>query len=322
MPLLEVDSLKMYYEIEGRGWVKAVDGVSLWLEKGDSLGLAGESGCGKTSLAMTILKLLPSNGRIFGGKVIFDGENIYELSEEEFRRRIRWKSISIIPQGAMNALNPVVRVGDQIVEAILLHEDISREEAKERVKNLFKMVGLDPSRVNSYPHELSGGMRQRVMTAMALACNPKLVIADEPTTALDVIVQAQVLKLIKNLQTKFNLSLILITHDLSIISEICDWVAVMYAGKIVEYGPVELVYESPQHPYTRGLLAAVPSVKGKKRRLESIPGAPPDLLSPPTGCRFHPRCKYAEKMCMEEEPPLEKLEDGRFVACHKVGVLG
>jgi len=322
MPLLEVDSLKMYYEIEGRGWVKAVDGVSLWLEKGDSLGLAGESGCGKTSLAMTILKLLPSNGRIFGGKVVFDGENIYELSEEEFRRRIRWKSISIIPQGAMNALNPVVRVGDQIVEAILLHEDISREEAKERVKNLFKMVGLDPSRVNSYPHELSGGMRQRVMTAMALACNPKLVIADEPTTALDVIVQAQVLKLIKNLQTKFNLSLILITHDLSIISEICDWVAVMYAGKIVEYGPVELVYESPQHPYTRGLLAAVPSVKGKKRRLESIPGAPPDLLSPPTGCRFHPRCKYAEKMCMEEEPPLEKLEDGRFVACHKVGVLG
>jgi len=321
MPLLEVDSLKMYYEIEGRGWVKAVDGVSLWLEKGDSLGLAGESGCGKTSLAMTILKLLPPNGRIFGGKVIFDGENIYELSEEEFRRRIRWKSISIIPQGAMNALNPVVRVGDQIVEAILLHEDISREEAKERVKNLFKMVGLDPSRVNSYPHELSGGMRQRVMTAMALACNPKLVIADEPTTALDVIVQAQVLKLIKNLQTKFNLSLILITHDLSIISEICDWVAVMYAGKIVEYGPVELVYESPQHPYTRGLLAAVPSVKGKKRRLESIPGAPPDLLSPPTGCRFHPRCKYAEKMCMEEEPPLEKLEDGRFVACHKVGML-
>ncbi len=319
MQLLKVNSVKMYYKIEGKGWVKAVDDVNIWVDKRAALGLAGESGCGKTSLALTIMKLLPPNGKIFGGSVLLDGEDIFKLSDEEFRRKIRWKTISMIPQGAMNALNPVVKVGDQIVEAILIHEDVDEEEARGRVRELFELVGLDPNRVDAYPHELSGGMKQRAMIAMALACNPKLVIADEPTTALDVIVQAQVLKLIKDLQRRLNLSLILITHDLSIISEICDSVAIMYAGKVVEYGPVELVYEEPMHPYTRGLLAAVPDVKGKRRRLESIPGAPPDLLSPPRGCRFNPRCKYAEKICAVEEPPLVKLGDGRLVACHKVG---
>jgi len=318
VPLLEVNALKMYYEVKGKRWVKAVDNVSIRIDRGESLGLAGESGSGKTSLSLSIMRLLPSNGKILGGEIKFENEDILNMNYKLFKKKIAWKKISLVPQAAMSALNPVMKVGDQIVEAIIFHENVSKKEALERVKTLFKLVGLDPSRINDYPHEFSGGMRQRVMIAMALACNPKLVIADEPTSALDVIVQAQILSLIKDLQKNLNLSMILVTHDLSILSEICNSIAVMYAGKIVEYGPTLEVYEDPQHPYTKGLLAATPSIKGTRRRLKSIPGTPPDLLNPPPGCRFHSRCPYAKDICRKEEPPLVKVGEKRVVACHEV----
>jgi len=318
VPLLEVNSLKMYYEVKGKRWVKAVDNVSIKIDRGETLGLAGESGCGKTSLSLSIMRLLPPNGKVLSGEIKFENEDILNMDYRLFKKKIAWKKISLVPQAAMSALNPVMKVGDQIVEAIIFHEDVSKEEALERAKTLFKLVGLDPSRINDYPHEFSGGMRQRAMIAMALACNPKLVIADEPTSALDVIVQAQILSLIKDLQKNLNLSMILVTHDLSILSEICNSIAVMYAGKVVEYGPTLEVYEDPQHPYTKGLLAATPSIKGNRRRLKSIPGTPPDLLNPPPGCRFHPRCPYAKDICKKEEPPLVKVGEKRVVACHEV----
>jgi peptide/nickel transport system ATP-binding protein len=317
MPLLEVNSLKMYYEIAGRGWVRAIDDVSMVLKRGATFGLAGESGCGKTSLGLTILRLLPSNGRIFGGNILFDGRDLLQMPEEELRKEVRWKRVSMVFQGAMSALNPVFRVGDQIAEAILIHEEVSKEEARERVGKLLELVGIDPSRYSDYPHELSGGMRQRVMIAMALACNPDILIADEPTTALDVIVQAQILKLLKDLQKRLELSLILISHDISLISEVCDEIAIMYAGKIMESGPISSLFNKPLHPYTVGLLASIPSVKKKVKQLQSIPGNPPDLLNPPLGCRFHPRCPHTIELCKREEPKMEVVE-GRLVACHRV----
>ncbi len=317
MPLLSVESLRMYYQV-GRGFVKAVDGVSFNLGKGETLGIAGESGCGKSSLALTLLRILPSNARIIDGSVLLEGRDILKMNEETLRKEIRWKRISIVFQGAMNALNPVFRVGDQIAEAILLHEDVTKEEAHRRARELLKLVGIPPSRADNYPHEFSGGMKQRVMIAMALACNPDIVIADEPTTALDVIVQAQILKLLKDLRAKLNLSLILITHDLSIISEICDKVAIMYAGKIMEYGSAYDIFKNPLHPYTQGLIAAIPSIRGPKKKLRSIPGTPPDLLNPPSGCPFHPRCPYADEICRQEPPPLIRLGRDRYVVCHKI----
>ncbi len=320
MHLLDVQELTMYYLIERRGWVKAVDRVSFHIDKGEALGLVGESGCGKSSLGITILRILPYNARILGGKVILEGRDVLSIPEEQFRKEVRWKKISMVFQGAMNALNPVMKIGDQIAEAIMIHENVSKKEAIERVKQLLKLVGIDPSRVNHYPHEFSGGMRQRAMIAMALACNPALLIADEPTTALDVIVQAQVLKLIRDIQQQVGISTLLVTHDLSIVAELCDKVAVMYAGKIVEYGSTNEVYYKPRHPYTYKLLGAMPSVKGKKRRLEFIPGAPPDLLEPPPGCRFHPRCPYAIEICSKEEPTMQEV-DGVMVACHRAGEL-
>ena len=252
-----------------------------------------------------------------GGEILFKGKNLIPLNEEEMRK-IRWKHISIVFQGAMNALNPVFRVGDQIVEAIRTHEPhISKEEAMERAKELLELVGLKASRAYDYPHEFSGGMRQRALIAMALSCNPDLLIADEPGTALDVIVQAQILKLLKELRDRLNLSMILITHDLSIIAETCDTVAIMYAGKIVEAGKVIDIFKDPLHPYTKGLIGAFPSLKGERRRMASIPGSPPDLLYPPEGCRFHPRCSYAMEICKKAEPPLVKIGN-RYVACHLV----
>jgi len=313
-PLLKIENLRVYYEIS-EGSVKAVDNVSLEIERGEALGLAGESGCGKSTLALAIMRLLPPEGRIVSGKILFDGIDLLKLPDDRFRKEIRWKRISMVFQGAMNALNPVFRVGDQIVEAILTHEDVSEEEAWERVYELFRMVGLDPSRAKHYPHEFSGGMRQRAMIAMALACNPDLVIADEPTTALDVTIQAQILDLLKELRKKINMAVLLITHDLSVIAETCDKVAIMYAGKIVEWADVKSIFKNPIHPYTRGLIAAIPSIKEKKK-LISIPGFPPNLLNPPTGCRFHPRCSYAKDICSKEEPEMQEIEKGRFVACH------
>jgi len=314
MPLLDVKGLKMYYSVSS-GLVRAVDDVSFELEKGVSLGFVGESGCGKSSLALTVLRILPSNAKIVGGEVLFDGEDILKLPEDVLRRKVRWKKISIVFQGAMSALNPIIKVGDQIAEAITIHEDVKKSEAIERAGKLLSLVGMDPSRVNSYPFELSGGMKQRAMIAMALALNPKILIADEPTTALDVIVQAQTLKLIKGLQEKLDLSLILISHDVSAIAEVCDRVAVMYAGKIVEHGSAVEIYKNPLHPYTRGLLSSVLSVKGKRKRLRGIPGVPPNLVNPPSGCRFNPRCPYMMDKCKERSPELSEVLADHYVAC-------
>jgi len=314
MALLEVRNLRTYY-FTSKGIVKAVDNVSFSLERGESLGLAGESGCGKSTLGYSLLRLVPPPGRIVGGEIRFDGVDILSLEEEKFRREYRWKRISMVFQGAMNALNPVRRVGDQIVEAILAHdENIDEDKAYERAGELLELVGIERARLKSYPHELSGGMKQRVVIAMALALNPDLLIADEPTTALDVVVQAQIMNLLKELKNKLKMSLILITHDLSIIAEIADRVAIMYAGKIVEIGTSEQIFENPLHPYTKGLIASIPRLRGKKE-LYWISGQPPDLVNPPQGCRFNPRCPFTKDLCRKEEPPMIEVEPNHFVAC-------
>jgi len=316
MPLLKVKNLKTYFTVK-RGSVKAVDDVSFEVEKGEALGLAGESGCGKTTVCLSMLRILPSNGRILSGSILFKGTDLVKLTEDEMRTNIRWKGISIVFQGAMNALNPVYKVADQIVESIKLHEEyVTKEEADERVQKLFELVGVAPSRRNNYPHEFSGGMRQRAMIAMALSCNPDLLIADEPGTALDVIVAAQVLKLMNDLRMKLNLSMIMVSHDLSIIAETCQKTAIMYGGKIAEYAEITKVFKEPLHPYTQGLLSAFPGIRAEKTRMLSIPGSPPDLMSPPPGCRFHPRCKYAMDICRTKEPELVDVGQRHYVACH------
>jgi len=313
--LLEVENLKMYYNTI-RGNVKAVDDVSFTVSTKESLGLAGESGCGKTSAALSIMRLLPSNGRIMDGTIKLDGDDIAKMGDKEIRQKIRWKRISMIFQGAMNALHPTYNIGHQIAEAILEHEAVDKKEALERAGKLLELVGIEPSKTNRYPHELSGGMKQRAVTAMALACNPDLIIADEPTTALDVIVQAQVLRVMKELQSRLDLSWILITHDLSMIAETCSRAAIMYAGKIVEYGDVVPMFKGPLHPYTQKLITAFPSVIGPRTELSSIHGFPPDLLNPPRGCRFHPRCPQAMEICRNKEPVFAKGTRDQYVACH------
>jgi peptide/nickel transport system ATP-binding protein len=314
--VLDVQNLKVYYEIQ-RGFVKAVEDVDFYVNKGEALGLAGESGCGKTTVALAILRLLPSNAKIIQGKIFFKGKDCTQLSEEELRREIRWKGISIVFQGAMNALNPVFKISDQIVEAIKLHEpQVTKEEALKRAEKLFSLVGLDPSRVHNYPHEFSGGMRQRAMIAMALASNPEILIADEPGTALDVIIQAQILGLLRQLKENLGLSMILISHDLSIIAETCEKVAIMYAGKIVENAEAAKLFKEPLHPYTQGLIGAFPDIHMPRTKLTSIPGSPPDLLDPPEGCRFHPRCKYAMEICYRKTPETKEVAKEHFVACH------
>jgi peptide/nickel transport system ATP-binding protein len=318
MVVLDVQGLTTHY-ITLSGAVKAAEDVSFQVDKGEALGLAGESGCGKTTVALSIMRILPPGGKIVKGKILFKGKDIIPLSEDEMRKNVRWKGISIVFQGAMNALNPVFKVGDQISEAILLHEpNVTKKEAMERTAKLLELVNIDPERADNYPHEFSGGMRQRAMIAMALACNPELLISDEPATALDVIVAAQVLKLMRELKQKLNLAMILITHDLSIIAETCEKIAVMYAGNIVEYGRVLDVFKEPLHPYTQGLLSVFPGIKASKTRLTSIPGLPPDLLNPPSGCRFNPRCKYAMEICRKSQPELVAIHKGHYVACHLV----
>jgi peptide/nickel transport system ATP-binding protein len=318
MPVLEAQGLRTHY-FTLRGPVKAVDGVSFQIEKGEALGLAGESGCGKTTVALSIMRILPTGGKIVGGKILFKDTDVSGLSEAQMRK-IRWKGISIVFQGAMNALNPLFKLGDQISEAILTHEPhVSKTEAMNRAKERLELVGLEAKRANDYPHELSGGMRQRGLIAMALACNPDLLIADEPGTALDVIVQAQVLSLMDDLKKKLNLAMILITHDLSIIADVCEKAAIMYAGKIVEHGDVVSIFKEPLHPYTQGLIGAFPSIRATRTRMSSIPGLPPDLLNPPAGCRFHPRCRQAKEICKTEEPALIAVNaEKHFVACHLV----
>jgi len=321
MALLEVRDLKMYYRTL-RGHVRAVDSVSFDIERGKALGIAGESGCGKSSMATAVLRLLPTNGEYHGGTIVMDGEDVLHMPEEKFRQNVRWSKMSMVFQGAMNALNPVHRVGEQIVEAILQHEEIPREKAVERAEGLLDLVGINPKRFGEYPHEFSGGMKQRAVIAMSLACHPSLIIADEPTTALDVMVQAQILKAMAELRAELALSMMLITHDLSVIAQTCDSIAVMYAGKIVEYGSVYDVYGSPVHPYAMGLVESFPNIHAERSSVRSLPGFPPNLLAPPPGCRFHPRCPLADEECMKEEPVLREVaKTGHMAACHKAEIV-
>jgi len=319
MVLLDVQNLTTYYTTM-RGPVRAVEDVNFQLKKGEAMGLAGESGCGKTTIALSLLRILPFNGKIIRGKILLKKKDIVQLSDKRLREDVRWKSISLIFQGAMNALNPVYNIENQIVEAIRIHEpEVSKKEARERVGKLFEMVGIEAARAKNYPHEFSGGMRQRAMIAMALASNPDMLIADEPGTALDVIVQAQVLKLLNELKKSLNLSIIMITHDLSLITETCEKLVIMYAGNVAESGDIVAMHKKPLHPYTQDLISAFPNIHAKKRRMTSIPGSPPDLLQPPSGCRFHPRCKYAKDICRKETPKLKEADKNHYVACHLVG---
>jgi len=411
MAMLEVNNLKTYFRIL-KGTVYAVDGVTFHLDRGETMGLVGESGCGKTTTAFAITRLLPSNGEIVGGEIVFDGTligradfptelaevlkeplwlpetralverklkklsvpedesstiesmrhleqesacvedvsailNDASLSEEEIkgelaaivhdelssffakrrRRRfdreieekmsdIRWSKISMVFQGAMNAFNPVYKVGDQIVEALLEHEDMTKDEAKERVLELFDMVGLDRTRVAGYPHEFSGGMRQRAIIAMSLACNPQLIIADEPTTALDVIMQDRILGEIRRLQRELHIAMMIITHDISVVAEVAETIGIMYAGKLFEFGDIVSIFEQSANPYTIGLTGAFPSIKGERKKLIAIPGSPPDLSEPPHGCRFHPRCKFAQEICRREEPASIEVAKNHWSLCH------
>ncbi len=315
MTVLDVQNLTTQYRTT-RGWVQAVNQVSFQVNEGESLALVGESGCGKTTVALSLLKVLPPGGKIRGGKILFKGTDIVKLPEAEMRK-VRWKGVSLVFQGAMNALNPVYKVGDQIVEAIKTHEpEMTAGDAKKRVEDLLQLVGIEPSRASNYPHEFSGGMRQRALIAMALALNPDLLVADEPGTALDVIVQAQVLRLMRQLKERLNLSMIIISHDLSIVAETADKIAIMYAGRIAEYGDIGSVFKNPLHPYTQGLLGAFPSIKAPRSKLISIPGQPPDLLNPPKGCRFNPRCPYVMDICKGVDPALLDNGNNHFVACH------
>ncbi|MEA2622389.1 MAG: peptide/nickel transport system ATP-binding protein [Chloroflexota bacterium] len=321
MALLEVRDLRVEFGIQD-GTVKAVDGVSFDLEPGDSLGLVGESGCGKTTTALAIMGLLPANGRVSSGSIKLNGEELTTLSKKEMRLH-RWRDLSIIFQGAMNALNPVQRVGDQVREPILLHEPgVSYKEANRRVSRLFELVGIEPERKKRYPHEFSGGMRQRAMIAMALACNPKIVIGDEPTTALDVMVQAQILELLERLRAELGLAIILITHDLSVVAETCTRALVMYAGQLAETGTTVDLHDRPLHPYTGRLIGSVPDIDGPRDLGAGIPGRPPDLADPPPGCRFNPRCDHAMAVCVERYPEPRSFGAGHAVACHAVDEAG
>ncbi|MDQ3126947.1 MAG: ABC transporter ATP-binding protein [Chloroflexota bacterium] len=312
-PLLVVENLRTHFSLDG-DTVRAVDGVSFTLQQGEALGIAGESGCGKTTTALSLVRLLPANARIVEGSIRYFGIDLVQKSDEALRR-YRWREISIVFQGAMNALNPVHRLRDQIAEPLRERLNLSPGAARTRAGELLELVGIPKKRGSAYPHELSGGMRQRAMIAMALACDPAVVIGDEPTTALDVMVQAQILELLERLRRELGLSLILITHDLSVIAETCDRVLIMYAGRVAEEGRVSEVFRAPRHPYTQKLLGAFPNIQADRRTLEVIPGSPPDLRHPPPGCRFAPRCPAAMAVCSEVVPPEVTFGDVR-VACH------
>ncbi len=315
-PLLEVEDLHVYYFTD-RKVVKAVDGVSFTLGRGEVLGIGGESGCGKSTLAYAIMRLVPPPGRIVGGKVVLDGKELTSMDEDLLRREVRWREVSMVFQGAMNALCPVFTIEEQLVAPLTYHLGMSRSEARRRAEEVIRLVGLPEAVLRRYPHELSGGMKQRVVIAMAIIMRPKLVIADEPTTALDVVVQAQIMNLFKRLKQELSSSFIFITHDLSLLAEIADRVAIMYGGKIVELGPSSNVFRDPKHPYTSLLLESIPRVGMKK--LKWIPGTPPDLSNPPPGCRFWPRCPYVRDRCRREEPPLVDVGNDHLVSCWLYG---
>lgn len=310
--LLEVQDLRLHYQVS-EGVVRAVDGVSFALEEGRALGIVGESGAGKSSLALALLRLLPRNVAAFSGKVLLNGSDCMKMEEAEFRRRVRWRQVSMVFQGAMEALNPVLRVGFQIAEPLRASRE-GKGSAEARVRELLELVRLPPEVAQRYPHELSGGMKQRVVIAMALALAPRLVLLDEPTSALDVSVQAQILNLLKRLKRDLGLTLVFITHDIAVACDLCDTLAVMYAGEIVEEGPIEAVVNTPAHPYTQKLLASIPRLHAETPP-DYIPGAPPDLSEPPPGCRFHPRCPYAFDRCRRESPAPFTPQPGQVARC-------
>jgi peptide/nickel transport system ATP-binding protein len=321
LPLLEVDSLTVDYRTS-RGTIRAVENLSFSLNKGETLGLAGESGSGKSTLGLSIIRLVPYPGIIVKGHIKIDGTDILKLPENRMRS-IRGRRVAYIFQDPMTSLNPVKRIWAHFVELISTHEpDTSKEEASERTRTTLKNLGILPERINDYPHQFSGGMRQRIMIGLAIALNPDLVIADEPTTALDVIVQAKILDLLESLRKIYGMALILISHDLSIILERCDKIIVMYAGHMFEYATSTEMHRDPKHPYTQGLLQSIPNIKMSDQKLTAIPGSPPNMLNPPKGCRFRPRCSYAMKICEMKEPPLIDVGRNHFVRCFLYGKEG
>lgn len=314
--ILEIKDLFVRYSA-GRDVVRAVNGISLTLEKGESLGLVGETGAGKTTTALSIMRLIPSPpGKISGGEIFYRGENLIHKSEYEMRK-IRGHEISMIFQDPMTALNPMLTVGNQIAEVIRLHEKLSQAEATRKACHMMEVVGIEGGRAGEYPHQFSGGMKQRIVIAIALACNPSLLIADEPTTALDVTIQAQVLELIEQLKVKYSTSLLLITHDLGVVAEVCNKVAIIYAGEIVEYGTLKHIYENPSHPYTIGLFGSIPNLNENVKRLSPIPGLMPDPTKLPEGCSFAERCGEACGKCAEANVPYTEIEPGHMVRCAK-----
>ncbi|MEE0097588.1 MAG: ABC transporter ATP-binding protein [Oscillospiraceae bacterium] len=318
MSILDIKDLEIQFQTDD-GCAKAVNGVNLSLEEGDTLGLVGETGAGKTTTALGIMRLISDPpGKYVGGEILFRGKNLLEVSEAEMRK-IRGEQIAMIFQDPMTALNPVLRVDDQIAEVIRLHAKCSKKEALSRALKMLETVGIPASRGSDYPHQFSGGMKQRVVIAIALACNPQLLIADEPTTALDVTIQAQVLHMMAQLKEQFDTTMILITHDLGVVAQVCNKVAIMYAGEIVESGTLRDIFLSPQHPYTNGLFRSLPSVNAA-RRLQPIAGLMPDPMNLPEGCKFHTRCPYATDACRSAVPASVEVSPGHFVKCHTPGI--
>lgn len=316
--MLKINGLKISYET-AEGIIKAVDNVSVQLNRGDNLGLIGESGCGKSTIVKALFRLLERNGRIEGGKISFEDIDLIEIDHWRFSQLL-WDRISLIPQASMNSLNPVYKISTQMMEAIELHrKDYRREKIRYRkkMKEYFALMGLDPARIDHYPHQFSGGMAQRATIALSMILDPILIVADEPTTALDVIMQDQILKNFLDMREKFNSSLLLVTHDISIVSEVCDYVTVMYAGKFVEYGTRRMIFKEPLHPYTMGLINAFPKIETSKKRLVSIPGIPPNLMLSLSGCRFKDRCPFRIDICDQEPALEERVMKGHLDACHR-----
>ncbi len=317
MPLLNVKDLRLSYNTDN-GVLPAVAGVSFSVEQGQTLGIVGESGAGKSSLALALMRILPRNVAAFTGCMELEGLDIYKLSDEDYRRQIRWRKLSMVFQGAMDSLNPVMKVGRQVAEPLLLNPGVSRRQADTTARRLLEMVMLSPDVANSYPHELSGGMKQRVMIAMALVLEPALIILDEPTSALDVMIQAQIMNLLKRFKSELKLTSLFITHDLALASDLCDTIAVMYAGQIVEQGSAEEILLDPRHPYSQKLLASIPRLT-EDVAPQFIPGAPPEMTALPGGCYFQPRCHLALERCLAEPPPVFRQDTGRVIKCWLYG---